>query len=88
MRVSHKGIRFALALFVACCFFYFFYGAYEFPDAPIKPCEEHRFCGKQGQPHTEADYQAFDRWETTIMWGWPLCILAIVALGRSKRNNT
>ena len=86
--VSHKGIRFALGLFVVACFAYFAYGTYAFADAPIKPCEEHLFCGKQGQPHTEADYQAFNRWETTIFWVWPFCLLAMFLLGKPKRNDT
>jgi hypothetical protein len=48
----------------------FFYGVGRYPDGPIHPCVEGEnylikyhpdgYCGKQGQPHTADEYQAFE----------------------------
>ena len=65
----------------------FFYGMYQYPDAPLHPCKEHDYCGKQGQPHTQKQFEEFKRWETTLMWSWPLGMLALFLLGDQKQSN-
>jgi len=59
---------------------YFAYGLVRFPDAPIHPCGENRYCGKQGQPRTVEDYRAHQMWQTGLMWGWPLGIVVLVLI--------
>jgi hypothetical protein len=55
----------------------FAYGVFRFHDGPIHPCPEGRYCGKQGQPHTLRDYQAFQFWESGMMLVWPLGMVAM-----------
>jgi len=46
----------------------------QFPDEPIRPCHgPGGFCGKQGQPHTAADYIRYR--------DWTMAHLIFVALG-------
>jgi hypothetical protein len=56
---------------------YFVYGLVRFPDAPIHPCGEGRYCGKQGQPHAVEDYRAHQSWQIGLMWLWPLGMIAL-----------
>jgi hypothetical protein len=66
----------------ATMFGYFAYGMVRFPDSPIHPCDDGRYCGKQGQPHTLKDYHAHQLWQTGLMWGWPLGMVALVLIKR------
>jgi hypothetical protein len=61
---------------------YFAYGLVRFPDSPIHPCGEGRYCGKQGQPRTLADYRAHQLWQTGLMWGWPLGMVVLFLIKR------
>jgi hypothetical protein len=61
---------------------YFAYGVVRFPDSPIHPCGQGRYCGKQGQPHTLEDYRAHQLWQTGLIWGWPLGIVLLVLIKR------
>jgi hypothetical protein len=36
----------------------FIYGLIRFPDAPLQACNDHGYCGKQGQPHTQRQLKA------------------------------
>ncbi len=54
---------------------FFMYGIVRFYDGPIHPCAEHGYCGKQGQPHTRADYDAEMWWETRSE-----CAIAAIAI--------
>jgi hypothetical protein len=63
---------------------FFAYGIIRYPDGPIHPCPEHGYCGKQGQPHTVQDYDGHMTWQTCLMIGWPLGMLAIFLLKRYK----
>ncbi len=69
----------------------FSYGMLRYPDAPIHPCSGPTgYCGKQGQPHSLAEYQAFEFWQTTLISIWPIGMLALVALRwktLTKRTN-
>lgn len=66
----------------------FFYGWFRYPDAPIYKCSGGvGYCGKQGQPHSRADYQAFELWQTVLFILWPVGMLAMFFLGRGKRRN-
>jgi hypothetical protein len=77
----------AQAIIVAAMLVSMFLG---FSDAPIKPCPGQNplgFCGKQGQPHTLADYQAY-RWQSAaLLIGWPLGMLFIFLLQGGNRNR-
>jgi len=74
-----------LALAVALVMIAVFqYGVLRFPDAPIRPCGDESFCGKQGQPHTAVDYRAFVLWERSLLFIWPSGMLAVVLLIRKR----
>jgi hypothetical protein len=80
------------------------YGFIRFYDGPIRPCAEwvliHRrgepdrtpppspYCGKQGQPHTREDYDAYTWWETRDLYAFcavgALGAIRIIILGRSR----
>jgi len=59
---------------------YFAYGMIRFPDSPIHPCGQGRYCGKQGQPHTLEDYRGDQLWQTGLMGGWPVGMVLIVLI--------
>jgi hypothetical protein len=61
---------------------YFAYGLIRFPDSPIHPCGQGRYCGKQGQPRTLEDYRAHQLWQTGLMWGWPVGMVLIILIKR------
>ena len=63
---------------------FFFYGVARFPDAPIHSCQAHGYCGKQGQPHTYADFKAFEFWQTTCFSIWPVGLIALFLLTKRK----
>jgi hypothetical protein len=66
---------------------FFVYGMFRFPDNPIHPCSEHGYCGKQGRPHTEQDYQAFSQSNDLLSY-WPAGIVALIVLqGRIPLNR-
>ena len=44
----------------------FAYGLIRYPDLPIRECPS-GYCGRQGQPHTAAEYNAFSIWQTTLL---------------------
>ncbi len=76
----------------------FGYGMARFPDYPIEKCVEGRtyllkehpdgYCGKQGQPHTAADYALFENWQRLLFIGWPVGMAALVILLRWKVRAT
>ena len=64
----------------------FVYGLIRYPDLPIRECPS-GYCGKQGQPHTAAEYRAFNAWQITLVIGWPIGIAALLFLQREKLNG-
>lgn len=66
---------------------FFFYGLYLYSDAPIQPCGENSYCGKQGQPHTYEDYVAYNRHYSIVPWLFALSVLSMAYLNRRKYNN-
>jgi hypothetical protein len=64
----------------------FFYGAVRLRDAPIHECAT-GYCGKQGQPHTVADYRAFSAWQTTFFIVWPLGLAALYFTSASQAEE-
>jgi hypothetical protein len=62
----------------------FIYGLIQYPDAPIHPCLAHGYCGKQSQPHTQQEFEEFKLWETTLIWSWPIGMLALFLLKEKK----
>jgi len=63
---------------------WFFGGMYLYPDAPLHVCAEHGYCGKQGQPHTQKEFEDFTVWENALQWGWPIGMIALFLLHRDK----
>lgn len=53
-------------LAVAACIATGAYGAYNFPDAPIRP-KGGGYAGKTGKPRTRAEYESYLSW-TLAMW--------------------
>lgn len=62
----------------------FAYGWVHYPDAPLRACPEHGYCGKQGQPHTADDYTGFMDWVRVLIVVWPLGAAAMILLQRYK----
>ncbi len=61
----------------------FFYGWFRYPDAPLHACGGAMgFCGKQGQPHSLAEYRAFMVWQTSLLIIWPSGMMASFLLNR------
>lgn len=77
-----KLIRIAALSYVAVAFAWFVAGIFLFPDGV------HEFgsayCGKQGQPHTRDDFERFQIWQTGLMFGWPLVLIAAWCLNRGR----
>jgi len=61
-------------------FIWFFGGLYFYPDAPLHPCTSHGFCGKQGQPHSQLDFNHFTIWQSTLTWLWPIGMIVLAML--------
>jgi hypothetical protein len=74
---SPKTARLLTAVISIAMAVVFLYGMVRFPDAPIHECAT-GFCGKQGQPHTIGDYDAFRVWQTmTIFIVWPIGLVCV-----------
>lgn len=67
-------------LLAAVMFTWFFSGMYLYPDAPLHPCAANGFCGKQGQPHSQLDFEHFMVWQSVLTWLWPLGIIVLAML--------
>jgi hypothetical protein len=65
----------------------FVYGLIRYPDLPISECPS-GYCGKEGQPHTAAEYRAFNAWQITLMMGWPIGIAAMLFLRHEKLKGS
>ena len=63
----------------------FFYGIYNFTDAPFKPCADGYYCGKTGLQHTYEKYQAWKQWELMLIACWPFGMLASYALSKLRK---
>ena len=61
----------------------FVYGLIRYPDLPIRECPS-GYCGRQGQPHTAAEYNAFKIWQRTLFIVWPIGMLIMLLLQRGK----
>jgi len=77
----------ALALLAAAaCVATGVYGAYNFPDAPIRP-KGGGYAGKTGRPHTQAEYESYLNW-TLAMWSvFPSAFVAGAAFGFSDSRD-
>ena len=60
---------------------------FRYPDLPIRECPS-GYCGKEGQPHTAAEYRAFNAWQITLMIGWPIGIAAMLFLQHEKLKGS
>lgn len=74
----------ATAVIAATMFVFFSYGIVRFPDGPIHPCGTTRYCGKWGRPHTLQQYRAFEIWETTLIYMWPVGLIFLALLNKDK----
>jgi hypothetical protein len=63
---------------------WFFGGMWLYPDAPLHACVEHGYCGKQGQPHSQREFEHFRVWETGLQWAWPIGIIALFVLNKDR----
>lgn len=81
MKIISKA---ATAVIVAIMFALLTYGLVRFPDGPIHPCGIDRYCGKQGQPHTLQQYRAYETWETTMLYTWPVGLISLALLNKSR----
>jgi hypothetical protein len=81
--VTWRGL--ASASVALIMFLVFYYGVFVYPDSPIDPCSGPTgYCGKQGQPHSLAEYQDFAHWQTTLSIVWPVGMLALAFLYRKE----
>jgi hypothetical protein len=74
----------------------FIYVLGRFPDAPIHRCvagtayaimqHPSGYCGKQGQPHTEEDYRAYESWNAILFTVWPVGMASIAILRYVRRK--
>lgn len=65
----------------------FVYGLIRFPDAPLHACGDHGYCGKQGQPHTQKEFEGFELWQNTLFWVWPIGMLVLYILNRDRLRS-
>lgn len=75
--------RFLLALTILASLFAtttMFYGMYYFPDAPIRQTAE-GYVGKGGTARTQEDFEAFLRWEKTMLIAFPSVFVFGFAFG-------
>ena len=79
-----KFVRIAALSFVAVALAWFAAGIILFPDG-VHACGS-AYCGKQGQPHTPDDFERFEIWQTGLMFGWPLVLIAAWWLNRGKSH--
>jgi hypothetical protein len=57
----------------------------QFPDEPLAPCQgPGGYCGKQGQPHTAADYSRYRDWTTAQFAVLGLGLIGLVIIERGK----
>src|SRR6266576_5940636 len=64
----------------------FVYGLIRYPDLPIRECPS-GYCGRQGQPHTAAEYNAFKIWQTTLFIVWPIGMLIMLLFAARKTQK-
>lgn len=67
------------------------YGAFKWPDAPIRQTPS-GFVGKTGLAHTREDYELFELWKSGLLVAFPLAFVvnigaAIAAKRKNKRNG-
>ena len=66
----------------------FVYGLIRFPDAPLHACGDHTYCGKQGQPHTQKEFEDFEIWPNALLGAWPIGMLALYILNRDRIRSS
>ena len=76
--------RNASAVIVTIMLILFVYGLVRFPDAPLHACVGHGYCGKQGQPHTQREFEAFEIWQNTLFSIWPIGMVVLYVLNRDR----
>ena len=64
----------------------FAYGFLYFPDAPYSSCAGQGYCGKTGLAHTQAEYEAFKRWELGLIVSVPFAAISAFYLNRRRRS--
>ena len=65
--------------------FLFIYGIIRFPDGPIRTAVNNSYVGKQGQPHTFAEYHAFIIWQNIFFYVWPIGMIILFLLRKKKK---
>lgn len=89
-----KALNFAGIALVVIAALILAFGAFKWPDGPIRWTED-GLVGKTGLPHTVEDYEMFTLWERWLFISFPLAfvvsfaavIIDKVHLRRAARNN-
>jgi len=73
-------------LVLAWCIGWMGYGFVTYPHAPIKPCGDNAYCDKRHAAYTEAEYEAFRRWQTILFVSWPFGIASGYLIRRKRQR--
>jgi len=73
-------------LAVAACVVTGAYGAYNFPDAPIRP-KGGGYVGKTGRPRTQAEYESYLSWTVTMWTVFPAAFVTGAAFSYSDARD-
>ena len=73
----NRTTKFVAAAITGWCIAVFIYGFVRFPDSPYKPCPTAQgYCGKFGDPHSQAEFEAHRLWQKTLFISWPFGLAA------------
>lgn len=73
-----KALNFTGVALVVIAALILAYGAFKWPDGPIRWTED-GFVGKTGLPHTLEDYEMFTLWKRWLFISFPLAFIVNVA---------
>jgi len=66
------------------------YGAFKWPDAPIRETAG-GVVGKTGSPHTREEYEMFELWKKSLLVAFPLAFavnfIAVIAERKRKKER-
>ncbi len=68
-------------------FIFFFYGMFNYPDTPIRPCLEDKYCGKFGKFYTVADYENYQLWQAVNMVSFPVAFFFLFVNKKYKKDT-
>ena len=80
-------VGYLLKFVLTFTFIFFFYGFVKYPDTPIRPCLENKYCGKSGKFYTATDFENNKLWQTVNMVSFPVSFLLLFINERYKKDN-